>query len=164
MNASAIARPYAKAVFELARAESAYKEWSTTLELLATIASNKETRHMITRPHVSNEQRIELFSDICGKALKEQDLNLLKLLTAEQRLLFLPEIKKQFDQLLAEQQKIIDVKVVSAFAIDAEQQQNLAATLTQRLQRNVILTYEIDRSLIGGAIIYANDKVIDGSV
>ena len=58
----------------------------------------------------------------------------------------------------------LDVSVITAFPLSDAIEDKLAASLKERLQRDVVLHSEIDKDLIGGAVIRAGDLVIDGSV
>ena len=75
----------------------------------------------------------------------------------------LAEISTIFDALKAEAEKTINVDVDSAFELSPAQQEKLAATLKVRLGREIKLQCQVDKNLLGGVVIRAGDKVIDGS-
>jgi len=54
--------------------------------------------------------------------------------------------------------------VTSAYALDSQQQTKLATALKKRLNREISITTQVDKALIGGVILRAGDTVIDGSV
>jgi len=89
---------------------------------------------------------------------------LLRLLTENGRLDFLPEIAVRFKELVAEAGNIAEVEIVSATALDERQQQRLAAALRTRLNREVRLHCAVDPALIGGAVVRSGDMLIDGSL
>ena len=99
----------------------------------------------------------ELLASAAGK-------NLLQLLAENDRLTALPEIAAQFDALKAEAENKVKVTVTAATPVDAAIAEQIKKALQQKLGRAVELTLEVDASLIGGAIIQADDMVIDGSV
>ncbi len=76
----------------------------------------------------------------------------------------LPEIAAQFDALKAEAENKVKATLVSATAVDAAVAERVKQALKKRLGREVELSLEVDPSLIGGAIVRAEDMVIDGSV
>ena len=76
----------------------------------------------------------------------------------------MPEIAAQFDALKAQSENKVKVTLTSATQVDAALAEQVTKALTQRLGRAVELTLEVDASLLGGAIIRADDMVIDGSV
>ncbi len=89
--------------------------------------------------------------------------NFIKLLVENGRLLVLPEIFAQFEILRAEAEKSVDVVVTSAYDLSEPQKQKVAAALKVKMGREIKLSCETNRELLGGIVIRAGDKVIDGS-
>jgi F-type H+-transporting ATPase subunit delta len=165
-DSTTIARPYAKAIFESALAESKLAEWSAHLKTLAQAVLTPEAEQFIENPASTVEQHIELLQGVikAGSNKNESINNLVSLLATNKRLILLPEIYALYEALRAEQEKTLDVEVSSFSDLSKTQQERLIESLSQRLQRKVSLKINIDPSLLGGAIIRAGDLVIDGSV
>lgn len=161
-----IARPYAKAIFEHALAEKKLAEWSDYLYILAQAVLTPQASQFIANPASTDEQQIELLQAVCSTKVKENKFlnNLISLLAVNKRLMLLPEIKGLYEVHRAEQEKTLEVDVISFSDMSAAQQKQLTESLSQRLQRKVSLKISIDPSLLGGAVIQAGDLVIDGSV
>lgn len=160
---ASIARPYAKAVFDLASESNNHDAWQTGLETLATIAQNNEFLEAVVSPKVKAGQLEELVVGIAGKALPSGGDNFVKLLAQNGRLEVLPEVKAQYAQLLLESRKSIEAEVVTARPLSAKQTEALIEALQVRLGVSVSINETVDESLIGGAIVKAGDLVIDGS-
>lgn len=159
-----IARPYAKAVFQFALEKKALEQWSKTLRQLALIASDSTVKTLLSKPQSTVQQKAEIFAKVSDVSLDGAVTNLLIQLASNKRLDTLPAIYDLYEQLLAEQQKTVDVNVVSAFALNDAEVQKLVASLKVRLGREVKMKTEVDKSLIGGVIVHAGDLVIDASV
>lgn len=159
-----IARPYAKALFELALEQNRLGPWSKALALLATVASDERVKKLLVSPHVTPAQLADFLIDIAAEHLDEHGRNFVRTLAANRRLGFLPEIAAIFEKLKAESENTADVTVISAAPLDAEQQRTYAAAMQKRLKREVRLHCEVDPTLLGGAILRADDLVIDGSL
>jgi F-type H+-transporting ATPase subunit delta len=164
-----IARPYAKAVFQLASATQGLPQWSAALQAAAAVVADPQAGALLGNPGVSPAQLAELVAGIAGQLLGTRGLdararNLIGTLAANRRLGFLPEIAERYEQLRAEAERTVEVTVTSAIALGSAQQQRYAAALRQRLGREVQLHCELDPGLLGGAIVRAGDLVIDGSV
>ena len=157
-----IARPYAEAVFELAKQNGELKSWSEKMELLSAIASNDDMAMVIANPDMG-QHVVALFQDIAGDKLDASGLNLVKLCAENGRLDVLPEVAAIFEEFKAEEESTVVAEVTSAFALNDEQKSNIAAALKKRLERDVTIVETVDDSLIGGVIIRAGDLVIDGS-
>ena len=159
-----IARPYAKAVFQQARRQKRLPQWSAALGLAARIIADPRVRSLIGNPGVSTAQLVELVTGVAGKGFDGEARNLIATLAANRRLGFLPEIAARFEQLRAEAERTVEVTVTSAVELSRAQQQQYTAALAKRLDREVRLHCQVDPSLLGGAVVRADDLVIDGSV
>ena len=167
---STVARPYAKALFDLAGAERKLAAWSEALGAAAAVLRDPNAKRVLANPSLDESQRAAFVAAVAG-AVKGGELlgsehgrNLLQLLAENDRLTALPEIAAQFDALKAQAENKVKVTLTSATPVDEQLAQQVTKALTQRFGRAVELTLEVDASLLGGAIIRADDMVIDGSV
>jgi F-type H+-transporting ATPase subunit delta len=103
-------------------------------------------------------------ADKGGVSLAALARNLFATLATYRRLAFLPEIAAQYEQLRADAERTLDVTVTSAVALNEAQREQFTKALRKRLDREVRLHCELDPTLIGGAVVRADDLVIDGSV
>lgn len=159
-----LARPYAKAAFEIALADSALDKWSSMIALSAAVSEEAGVSRVLSSPSLSSEQIAEAFIGVCGDELDAKGKNFISLLAENKRLVLLPEISTLFEVLKANQEKSVDVEITTAFEISSDVSNKLAQALKDRLKREIILATHVDQSLIGGAIIRAGDNVIDSSV
>lgn len=167
---STVARPYAKALFELADAAGSLAEWSSALRRAAEVVADEEVREFLARPELLADARARFVGDICGGIDDAAALgtgegsNFLRLLAEYGRLPALPEISAQFDELRGRAENTIKVTLASASEVDAELSSKVTQALQDRLGRDVELEHEVDPALLGGAIVRAEDRVIDGSL
>jgi len=160
------ARPYAKAMFELAQSEDKLDQWQEQLSLAAVVATDADMKAFVEQPAVLPRELGELFLSVVTAAGLESDNdfdNTIRLLAENSRLAALPAIAAQFAVLKQEAEGEIEVQVRSARELSAEQQQNIADSMARRLGKKVTISTDIDDSLIAGAVITAGDLVIDGS-
>jgi F-type H+-transporting ATPase subunit delta len=157
------ARPYAQAAFEEAQKLADLKGWSEVLQSLAEAVNYPEVGTLIRSPRVTKSQLSGLLSDMLGGQLKTQQLNFIKVLAENQRLLVLPEIAAIFEVLKSEAEKSVDVVVDSAFELSAAQQEKIVSSLKKRMGREIKLSCKVNKELLGGVVVRAGDKVIDGS-
>lgn len=123
-----IARPYAKAAFELAVEKGAIESWNDMLFFAGHVASDEQASAILAGlPTVSAQA--ELFINLCAEQLNEQGQNLVKVMAENGRLIALPEVAQLFAAFKAEYDKEIDVDVISATPLTAAQQESLVATL-----------------------------------
>lgn len=162
-EAITIARPYAQAAFEEAQKLSDLKGWSEVLLSLAEAVSHPEVRAVVANSRVRKSQIEKLAEGLLSGQAKVQQRNFVRVLVDNQRLLLLPEIAGLFEALRAEAEKTVNVVVDSAFELSAAQQQKIVSSLKARMGREIRLTCKINKELLGGIVIRAGDKVIDGS-
>lgn len=161
---STIARPYAEAVFRLAREKNALAEWADRLATLSAIVSDVRMQALIADPNTSTMRAADLIASIGGNAVGDAGKNLLAVLAGNDRLMLLPEIANQYEVLKAEAEGTLEATIVSAQEMSEAQKADIMAALKTKFGRDVQATVEVDPSLIGGAVITVGDQVIDGSV
>lgn len=159
-----LARPYAKAVFEIAKGANALDHWSRMLDVLGSVAEIPKIRRLLDSPDLPDEQKAFRLLEICGDELDDRARKTVQVLAHNKRLDVIEEIREQFEELKAQDEKVLDVEVISAYPLTSEQQDRIQSALGQRYQREVNLSSRVDRQLLGGAVIRAGDTVIDGSV
>jgi F-type H+-transporting ATPase subunit delta len=158
------ARPYAKAVFALARKSNKLAETSAALSRAAETVADPRVHALLGSPHVTALQLAELVNGVVGNELDENGRNFVSLLAQNRRLGFLPEIAALFEQMKAEVENAVDVEVTAASKLTPDQESRYAAALQKKLGRQVRLHTKVDGSLLGGAVLKAGDLVIDGSI
>jgi len=160
---STIARPYAAALFQATTAADG-AQLVAQLDALAGIARDAGLRQFAADPKVSDEQVFGVVTGIAGNDLSPKLRNLLSTVIDNGRLSVLPEIASQFRSLVNDRGGIADAQVVSAFPLDAAQQDKLAKVLEKRFGRQLKVAVTVDPTLIGGVRVTVGDEVLDTSV
>jgi F-type H+-transporting ATPase subunit delta len=158
------ARPYAKAIFALARKGNTLAATSAGLMRAAEVAADPRVRALLGNPHVTPAQLAEFVTGVVGAGLDEHGRNFVSLLAQNRRLGFLPEIAALFEQMKSDVENAVDVEVIAASPLTSEQESRYAAAMQKKLGRNVRLHTKVDGTLLGGAVLKAGDLVIDGSI
>ena len=156
-----LARPYAKAAFELAQEEGDLARWDAMLDLVSQLAADEAIGRLLDNPKVSNAETARLISDAAGEELSERFEGYLSVLAANDRLTLLPEITRLYRRLRDEAERRLKVRVVSAIPLDDDQANRLRDALARRFDREIELENEIDQGVIGGAVVYAGDDNTD---
>jgi F-type H+-transporting ATPase subunit delta len=159
-----IARPYAEALFKLAKEKSALDRWSRALQEMAAITADPEMRGCIGNPKVDAVTLFELLTSLVKEPLDDQMKNFIRLLIDNNRLGVLPEMETQFQYLKDEFEGTAEADVVSAFALSDAELAQLTAQLESRFKRKIKATVRIDKELIGGVRVTVGDEVLDASV
>jgi F-type H+-transporting ATPase subunit delta len=159
-----LARPYAKAAFELAQAGQVLAEWDGMLDLAGQIVSDESMARLLESPHVSSPEAAAIIKDAAGDSFDGRFNDFLTVLADNDRLALLPQITVLFQALRSEAENRLAVKVVSAVPLDDDQAGRLKAALARRFDCEIQLENEVEAGIVGGAVVYAGDQVIDGSL
>jgi F-type H+-transporting ATPase subunit delta len=159
-----LARPYALAAFEYALAKSDLAGWESMLKAAAEVVQDKRITQLLNSPEVTKERLAQLFCGILASIMDNEKENFIRLLAEYDRLSALPNILSLFEEYKANYEMTLPVQVISAIPLDETFKQRITKSLTERLKRKVELQSEIDESLLGGVVIRAGDRVIDGSI
>jgi F-type H+-transporting ATPase subunit delta len=158
------ARPYARAVFELANENGTLTDWSDALGFMGAVAANDDVKAVLDNPTLTRSGKADAFIQLCDDKLDDKAQNLTRLLAEYGRLELLPEISTLFEELKDEEEGTIEAVITSTSELSDEEKDKVAKALAARLGRDVKISTKIDESILGGMIIRAGDMVIDGSI
>ncbi|HVR81684.1 MAG TPA: F0F1 ATP synthase subunit delta [Luteimonas sp.] len=161
-----LARPYARAMFALARDEgpdgsNTIASWSQALVFSAQVAADPRVASLLGNPKLTDADAVTLLLPDGATAAFGR---FLAVLAENRRLALLPEIAGLYEELRADAERVVKAKVTSATALPASELDTITAALKKRFGREVEVETAVDESLIGGAVIDAGDVVIDGSL
>jgi F-type H+-transporting ATPase subunit delta len=164
----ALARTYAKALFELvmsqggqAAAEATLGELETLLELARTQASFDE---FLSSQILPAADRARSLKAIFGPAASPSTLNFLLVLNAKGRLGHLPPIVAAFDEMLQQAFGRIEVDVYTAAPASPAEIDLIKQRLRTILGKEPIVHPYTDKSMLGGLKLQIGDQLIDASL
>lgn len=158
-----LARPYAKAAFAYASEQNTADEWSAVLQMLSAAVQDEAFSAYLGRPELTPAEQVKCFAQILGEQQSQAVDNFLTLLADNDRLVLLPEIAAEFDELKSQQNNVVDVVIESALPLTSVQEQLLINALEKHFNSTIHTTVEVKPELIAGVVIRAGDKVIDDS-
>lgn len=159
-----IARPYAEAVYKLAREKNALAQWSDALANLEAVVSDARVQAIISDPNISAQQVEGLVLGVIGEKLEGIARNFVQVLVQNGRLELTPHIRGVYESLKREHEGTLEAKVISALPVSDDQVKTLVTALEAKFKRKITAKVEIDPQLIGGVKIIVGDKVIDATV
>jgi F-type H+-transporting ATPase subunit delta len=161
----AAARRYARALLDVAQKQGDATTFRGELEQLSgTIAGHKELAALFFRPGLGAERRAKLVNAVFGGRVSELASRLLGLLAERDRLALLPTITEAFVRLHNESRGVLPAEARSAVALDAAQQDALAAALKRATGRDIELKLAVDPSVLGGLLVTMGGRTYDGTV
>lgn len=163
-SVTTLSRPYAKAAFELAREGQNLAQWDDMLTLASRIVEDDAFAGLVENPLISASRVAQVITDAAGDDFNDRFRGYLKVLADNDRLGLLPEITRLYRLQREAAERRLRVRVVSAVPLDDDQSARMRDALARRFDRDIELENVIDPGVIGGAIVYAGDEVIDGSL
>lgn len=162
---STIARPYAEALFELAKSsETSLASWLGVLEEMAAVSALDDVAEVLADPRLDNRQRADVFAGLLKSPLDAQAQNFIEMLVDNERMNVLPQIAEQFEALKNQLEGTARADITSAYALDDESVQTLVAALEHKFGLKIKPVVTIDPELIGGVRVVVGDQVLDTSV
>ena len=159
--ATAAAKRYAKAVFELAQADGDYRKWDARLAEVMKLFSNPAVASVLNNPTISTEGRESLVS---AAGFDQETTNLARLLVESGRVEDVSSIADEYQALVDDAEGRVRATVTTAVELGAHDRERVAAELSKRLEKEVRLTVAVDPSVIGGLRLQYGDRVVDATV
>lgn len=163
-DADTTARPYAEALFNLARGKGTLQEWEESLSLLAAIAGDGAMQRYLRNPRIPQARKEAVFENIAGDELGEEGKRFLAILFENDRVAVLPEVLEQYREQRQKAEGELHAVVTAATELSNDLESTLKQKLEKRFGKKVTVEARVDESLLGGLVVRAGDQVIDGSI
>lgn len=156
---------YARALFEVARAEGTIDEVEDELFRFArSFEASDELRTALTDEQVPAAKRQAIVEDLLGGKATSTTTQLVSMVVGSGRGRDLPAIINKLVARAASSKDLSVAEVRSAVALTDDQQDRLKAALANATGKQVSLKVIVDPSVLGGLVATVGDTVIDGSV
>ena len=167
MTSRAAATRYARAVFDVARAEQLDLERiARELDDFAGLVGGHEAlRRVIENPAIPASRKRLVIEQLLGRVAVTPIVSRVLLLLADRdRLVLVPELAEAFRTRLMDHQNVVRAEVRSAVPLGPDRVAALQRGLAQATGRQVQLDVRVDPSIVGGAVARIGSTVYDGSV
>jgi F-type H+-transporting ATPase subunit delta len=159
-----IAEVYARALFQAANDDDVLERVHDELGQFAdALDSDRTLQAFLFSPYFSSEEKREGVSKIVSDA-DERTVNFLELLAERHRMPALFRIRREFDSLWADENKLLPVTVTSAVELDAGLVEQIGKRIEEQTGRTVELSSNVDPDVLGGLMVRVGNMVLDGTV
>ncbi|GBC92929.1 ATP synthase subunit delta [bacterium HR15] len=160
-----VARRYAGALFRAALNANALHRVGEDLQRLRVILQEIDAlRTFLYSPLIPRDRKKQRIEELFARDLQPITLRLLELIIEKRREPLLEAICEEFEQLREAHEGIMHATVYSAVPLTDDEQQQLLQRLENSTGKQVIATFEVDPSLIGGVRVRLGDYQIDGTI
>lgn len=161
-----VAKRYARALFEIGEGRGTFEAFGTELDGLAALyEGSADLRGALGSPAFTLEQKRRLLEQLLPRVAPSREVrNFALLLLERRRIQALPTIARAYQDLVDAKLGRLRATVVSAKPLDAPTQASVQRALEKRTGKKVVVTTEVDASLMGGIVARVGDLVFDGSL
>jgi F-type H+-transporting ATPase subunit delta len=157
-------RTYAQALFDAAKENGRLAQVHEELDdFAAAVADVPELRSVLRNPQVDPRAKARVLEELLGGA-DELVRNFVRLAVEKGRAGEIREIAAEFETLVAEQERILDVELTTAHDLDDTEFGRIVGRIEQASGRKVQATRTVDPDLIGGIVLQAGSMRLDASV
>ncbi len=156
---------YAKALFQAALARNIVDIMAAELAQLKSFSEkDKRFYHFLESPDIRKEDKVDLIKTVFTTRLSQPLVSFLLLLIEKNRVEFLSDIARDFEELIEDYQGIVKARITTAVPISDEYKALLKNRLEARSGKKIEMIHKIDKEIIGGIIVQLDFQVIDHSV
>ncbi|HYH58148.1 MAG TPA: ATP synthase F1 subunit delta [Thermoleophilaceae bacterium] len=159
-----LAQVYANALFEVASENDVTDDVREQLGQFADeLDQNRELQIFLFSPYFSSQEKKEGIGKIVDGA-DERFLNFLELLAERHRMPAIFRIRRAYDALWREENKLLPVTVTSAVELDEGLIEGLGKRIEEQTGKKVELTSRVDADVLGGLVLQVGNMVLDASI
>ena len=159
-----IAQVYARSLFEVAQERG---ELDVVREQLGQFADaleeNRELATFFFSPYFSTEEKKDgLHRTVEGAS--DAVRNFLELLVENHRMPVIFRVRREFDSLWEEANRLLPVEITSAIALDESVAARIGEEIGRQTGRRVELKSTVDPAVIGGLVVRVGNSILDASI
>ena len=159
-----IARVYGDALFDVAKEEDKIDEIRSELgEFADALESDRELQVFFFSPYFSSEEKRGGIQKAVSGASDEFE-NFLSLLAEKHRMPAVFRIRRHYDNLWAEENKRLEVRVTSAIPLDESIVKRVGDEIERQTERKIDLEADVDEDILGGLVLRVGNMVLDASL
>jgi F-type H+-transporting ATPase subunit delta len=159
-----LAEVYARALFEAARDDDVLDRVHDELgEFADALERERSLQVFLFSPYFSSEEKKDGVKRIVTDA-DERLVNFLELLAERHRMPALFRIRRTFDAMWAEENKLLPVTVISAVDLDEGLVKDIGKRIEEQTGREVELSSKVDPGVLGGLQLRVGNMVLDATV
>ena len=154
---------YAQAIFQLAVQQDQVDEWARELDSISQVLQDEEFSSFLEHaevPLAEKNRSIETVFPDTNPLVR----NLVALLISRGSVKLIDDVHLSYSQLVDEYRGRQRVEVTSAVSLDTAELERISRFVSELIQKEVVVSTEVDETILGGVIIQVGDQLLDGSV
>lgn len=164
MLKGAIARRYARAMFELALKQDALERTLDDVQGIARLFSKRTLAYLLREPKVPAQRKEKVLREALSSRVLPISLNLALLVVQRGLVDLMPNIAAELQQMVLDYKNQATAEVTTAMPLDEQQQTLVKQALEKRTGKTILLATRVNPEILGGVVARVGDQVIDGSI
>jgi F-type H+-transporting ATPase subunit delta len=159
-----LARVYGRSLFEVAREHGLLTELREQLGQFAdALAEHRELQVFFFSPYFSTKEKQEALAGLLSGA-DERFLSFLALLIENHRMPVIFRIRREYERLWEQENRVLPVEITSAVELDAATAANVGERIGASTGRKVALATRVDPEILGGIVVRVGNSILDASI
>lgn len=166
MKVNEVSKRYAKALLAVVKQKGIHAKAHAELQTVAdSFQKDAAIAAYFENPMISSTEKVTAIKNaLQGKGLSEEVFNTLVLMAEKNRIQFFPEVALAFQELLDIEEGVTRGTVRSAQPLSADAQKALESKVSAVLNKKIVLVYQQDPKLLGGAVAQVGGWTFDDSI
>jgi F-type H+-transporting ATPase subunit delta len=159
-----LAQVYGRSLFEVAEERGKVDALREQLGQFAdALEQNRELKLFFFSPYFSTAEKQQALDGLLEGA-EEEFLSFLKLLIENHRMPVIFRLRREYERLWADANKVLPVQVTSAIELDQATTESIGASIGQSTSRKVTLSTRVDPDILGGIVVRVGNSILDASI
>jgi F-type H+-transporting ATPase subunit delta len=159
-----IATVYARSLFEVAQERDSLDRVRDQLgEFADALEGNRDLQVFFFSPYFSTEEKKQGLEKAVTGA-DETIQNFLELLVEKHRMPAIFRVRREYDQLWEDANKLLPVTITSAIELDPSTVEGIGKAIGEQTGRKVQLTADVDPDVLGGIVLRVGNSILDASI
>jgi F-type H+-transporting ATPase subunit delta len=159
-----LAKVYARSLFEVAKEHGILTEIRDQLHAFAeALEENRELRIFFFSPYFASQEKKDGIQRVLEGG-DERFVRFLELLAERHRLPVIFRIRRVYDEMWAEENRVLEASITSAVELDEKIVKQIGKRIEEETGRSVELTSHVDPDVLGGLVIRVGNTIMDASV
>ncbi len=159
-----IARVYGDALFRVAKDEGKIDEIRSELgEFADALNEDRDLQVFFFSPYFSSQEKRDGIAQAIDGASDEFS-NFLGLLAEKHRMPAIFRVRTYFDELWAEENKRLEVRLTSAVPLDDSVVKRVGDEIERQTDKKIDLEANVDEEILGGLVLRVGNMVLDASL
>jgi len=165
MSSFNISTRYANAIMELAKEKNLLEQVSEDMiNLEKSLADSKDLKVVLKSPIINKDKKAAILNEIFSGKVESLTLQFIQFVNEKNRENILLDIVRRFIAIRDVTLNRAKAEIVSSVELSDDQKIKILEQLKLFSQKEILPSYKLDESLIGGFKVKINDTVIDSSV